>query len=537
MGDTQTAGSDQAGERPRYTLAHARREAALLAVLCGLVGLLVFACNLTRSLWSEEARALTIAWEMWLQHNLLVPHVNGVPVIEAPLWPWLVQAGWSAFGVSAWWPRALVAALMAIDTLLTAHLARLLWPRTPVARNTVFVLLGLPLWLASGGIVHGALLFVLCVLLGWIAVLTLGRRRDGRAWLLLAVALTGGLFAGGTAVLIFVLPASLFAPLWVASRPPMNWRHWYIDIARANVVAGAMLAAWLVPAALRAGWMYARLWLLPPPVLQSAWLLIVVPIVLLPWSLWSPAWRRALAARLLPRDGSLLFVALCGLPALGMLAVWPLPHLLLPLLPLAAAFLAAVLTHPAMAAQRVLPTLSVAAPLIIGGVALATAPLLPGAALPGDVDNLAPYLGVLLLLVGVAAAAMPARPLPVIPLGIASAIFTLMVLVFVAWRLDARYRVDDIAGAVSAAQAQNRLVAHVGPYRGTFQFPGRLMRPLTVLAPVQVPDWLRTHPTGLVLVDGPAWVPSVLTSARPVYERPYRDRVLCIWDRRVLDTP
>lgn len=518
------------------TRAHAQREAVHLAGFCAAVAVLVFACNLPRSLWSEETRALTIAWEMWLQHNALIPRVNGVPVIEAPLWPWLVQVGWIGVGANEWWPRALVALLMAGNTLLTAQLATLLWPRTHVARNTVFVLLGIPLWLAAGAVVHGALLFVLCVLLGWIAVLMLGRRRDGRAWLLLAAALTGGLLAGGSAVLVFVLPPALLAPLWVAARPRMNWRHWYVDVAKAVVIAGMVLAAWLIPAALAAGWLYARLWLLPPPVLRPLWL-FVLPIVLLPWSLWSPVWRRAFVSRRLPRDGTFTFLALCILPALVMLAWWPLPHLLLPLLPLFAALAAALLTHPTVGQHVAVHGMSVAAPLVIGGIALAVLPVLPGARLPGDVSDLIPYLGGLVLLVGIVAAAVPARPLPIMPLAGASIAFTLIALLLVAWRLDARYRVDEIGVFIGAAQQQGRLVAHVGSYRGAFQFPGRLAHPLTILEPGQVPDWLRTHPGGLVIADGHAWVPSVLTSARPAYERSYRDRAIRIWDRRILDTP
>src|SRR3546814_18440277 len=53
-----------------------------------------------------STRTLAVAWEMWSQGHVLVPHINGLPYSEkAPLLFWLIQAGWFVFGVSDIWPR------------------------------------------------------------------------------------------------------------------------------------------------------------------------------------------------------------------------------------------------------------------------------------------------------------------------------------------------------------------------------------------------------------------------------------------------
>ncbi|HSH29228.1 MAG TPA: hypothetical protein VK971_04905, partial [Thiohalobacter sp.] len=60
----------------------------------------------------DETRYVAVAWEMWLRGDFLVPHLNGQAYHhKPPLLFWLIQAGWTLFGVSDWWPR-LVAPLL-----------------------------------------------------------------------------------------------------------------------------------------------------------------------------------------------------------------------------------------------------------------------------------------------------------------------------------------------------------------------------------------------------------------------------------------
>ena len=54
----------------------------------------------------DETRYLTVAWEMWLRGDFLVPYINGEPYShKPPLLFWLIHLGWAVFGVNDWWPR------------------------------------------------------------------------------------------------------------------------------------------------------------------------------------------------------------------------------------------------------------------------------------------------------------------------------------------------------------------------------------------------------------------------------------------------
>ena len=113
-----------------------RRRATLFVVALWAVG--VAGGLAARPAWPiDETRYLAVAWEMYTGGDLLVPHLNGNPYSDKPpLLFWLVNAGWRLFGVSEWWAR-LVPCLFALGSLLlTARLARRLWPdREDVARR------------------------------------------------------------------------------------------------------------------------------------------------------------------------------------------------------------------------------------------------------------------------------------------------------------------------------------------------------------------------------------------------------------------
>lgn len=51
----------------------------------------------------DETRATTVAWEMWVHGDWLVPHVNGEPYShKPPLLQWTILLGWLLFGVNEW---------------------------------------------------------------------------------------------------------------------------------------------------------------------------------------------------------------------------------------------------------------------------------------------------------------------------------------------------------------------------------------------------------------------------------------------------
>ena len=49
----------------------------------------------------DETRYLSVAWEMWLRGDFLVPYLNGHTYShKPPLLFWLFESGWAIFGVN-----------------------------------------------------------------------------------------------------------------------------------------------------------------------------------------------------------------------------------------------------------------------------------------------------------------------------------------------------------------------------------------------------------------------------------------------------
>ena len=80
----------------------------------------------------DETRYLTVAWEMWLGGSKIVPHLNGeVYSHKPPMLFWLINLVWLATGPAELAARLVAPAFGAISVVLTAVLARRLWPEDP----------------------------------------------------------------------------------------------------------------------------------------------------------------------------------------------------------------------------------------------------------------------------------------------------------------------------------------------------------------------------------------------------------------------
>lgn len=122
----------------------------------------------------DETRYLSVAWEMWQSHQFLVPHINGIPYShKPPLLFWLIQAGWSVFGVNEWSARMTAPMFGLFAVLLTIRLSRMLWPeQRDLHKNIPYLLLGVCFWSVYGTLVMFDMLiacFSLIALMGlWI---------------------------------------------------------------------------------------------------------------------------------------------------------------------------------------------------------------------------------------------------------------------------------------------------------------------------------------------------------------------------------
>lgn len=527
----------------------------------GLWLILLAATLTTRPLLPiDETRYLSVAWEMWLKGEILVPQLNGEAYShKPPLMFWLIQLGWWALGVDHWWPR-LVAPLFGLACLFTtASLARRLWPGgSDIASLAPLILLGSILWTIFTTLTMFDTLVAFFTLLGLLGIVMAWRGSPVRGWALLGLALGLGVLAKGPVILVYTLPPALLAPWWARSPRPVSWPTWYGGLVAALLLGTAIALAWAIPAAAAGGAAYgeAILWGQTKGRVVGSfahgrplwWYLPLLPPLLFPWLLWPPLWRSAFRhRRSASADTGLRFCLAWILPALVLLSLssGKQVHYLVPVLPgiaLAAAFLMASEPETVRDWDR-LPVALVA--VILGVTFLAGPPLVelvPHLArkLPPWSHDITPSLGLSLMACGVVVGGMAWRRLPDLrsPRASATTLALLSVAMVVLGHVlgmkaaAGAYDLEPVAARLADFERSGRPVAHVGQYQGQYQFLGRLERPLQVISKAQVRSWFADRPEGRLVAYHR--LPLVWERQGPLYRQGYREKAVAIWDRQAV---
>jgi len=463
---------------------------ALPLALALFAGLSVLGVLLRPAMPIDETRYLTVAWEMRVSGDWLVPHLNGMPYShKPPLLFWLINLVWLVTGPSEIAARLVAPAFGLASIWATARLARRLLPDVAgVGGNAALMLSGMLGFTFFAGLTMFDAMQALATVLG-VTALTAAASRGRVAWIGWGAALALGALAKGPVILIHLLPVALATPLWAGIGP----RRMLAGVALGLAAGLGIVALWLGPALIAGGAEYrsAVLWT------QSAGRMVdsfahqkpfwfffaMTPLLIWPWG-WSPAvWRAARLPGPLPvwiGATFAIFTMISGKQA----------HYLLPMLPAVAIAFA-----PALAAPR---------------LSLRAAALVPA--------GLALLLGAVVLGLGPDEWRLAARPLPPVLLAVGLALAA----IFLVWRGGRAAALASSAvilslstlflgglyGVYDAERPGLRLALHDeagvglvgGAYAGEFGYAGRLKNPVQLFdAPTAGLAWLRECP-GRVLV-------------------------------------
>ena len=523
------------------------KDRALLALLAGWAVFAVASVWL-RPLWPiDETRYASVAWEMWLRGDFLVPYLNGEPYThKPPLLFWLIHLGWGLSGVNDWWPR-LVGPLCAFASVpMLLRLGRLLWPQPDTAgeaarRLSVWVLFGTLLFAAFVTLTMFDLLLMLCVMAGMIGVLTLagGERRAGLLWLGAGIGL--GVLAKGPVVLLHVLPAALAAPWW-APHLKGKFARWYLDVFLGVLLGAAVALAWALPAAVSGGAKYrdAIFWgqtagrVAESFAHQAPWwyYLPLLPLILFPWVVWPRFWKGLYQTRAEHRQDGVRFLAswlvltLIGFSLVsGKQAKYLVP--LLPAFALLAGDALARVTAPARWWEMLPPmTGFLALPAYLAYLRTRPAEMkLPEWA--GEIP---------LWPIALAALAAPAllffirkdtmtqlRALAFAMLAAVAVVGAGVVPAFVPYS-DPGPAARHLAGL----QERQLPLAHLGRYHAQYNFAGRLRAPIEILDAPELKDWVAAHPSGRVITIQRRRHDAKGDSG-PEYQAPFRGAWVQVW--------
>ncbi len=514
-----------------------RGRAAFVASV-GMLAVLAWVAIVTRPLTPiDETRYVSVAWDMWLRGDFLGPFKNGQPYSPKPPFIfWMFHAGWALFGVSDWWPRLVSPLFSAGALVLTALLARRLWPRhAGLGGQAALVLASTLLWIVFSTSAMFDVMLAFWVLLGMHGILgAADGRRSG--FVMLGIAIGMGVLTKGPVILLHLLPVTVLAPWW---NPGLTWRRWFGGVLLAVLLGAAIALAWAIPAGFAGGEAYrnAIFWGQTANRMVESfahrrpvwWYLPLLPIMLFPWFVWPGFWQALNRRRREGLDRGMRFCLAWMLPVLVAFSFisGKQPHYLIPLFPAFALLTARLLTErPSMRVG--LPVLLVAAL----GIALVLAASGRVHALHDEVAALPPvWTGAALVALALAVWWAGRRGVSagwtLAALGAAT-----MVLVQVAamHALHSLYDLKPMARAIRAVQDEGRVVANLSTYHAQYQFLGRLEQPLVELRGAEAASWLAAHPDAYAVVylnDGKA-----LATVAARHKQAYRGGAAVLADAR-----
>jgi 4-amino-4-deoxy-L-arabinose transferase-like glycosyltransferase len=500
----------------------------------------------------DETRYLAVAWEMRMRGDFLLLHLNGAPYSDkGPLLFWMINFAWLITGLDVWIVRVGVlvvslATLLAFERLVVRLGAGSADGTAALARRATVMLSGMVYFALLSSAIMFDMLLSACVLLALHGVLDLDRQRWSRGVALVAAGLGLGLLVKGPVVLLDACTAALLAPWWSETARQAKAR-WYGSVLLGMLGGIAIALVWALAAyGVQGFWdaivvrqtvgRVAKSFAHQRPVW---WYFMVLPFMLLPWTLALRAPWRMWRERLRAPSKTLRFALAWFVPAFIAFCFvsGKQPHYLLPLLPAVALYLA----HLLGAADSRLRPRWFGALVLLAGLGLVLLPYL--AAHAREVAHIArmidagtltepslqvfagiwPLWGGMAALLGLALLLRPEITAP--RLALASAATAAIGMLAIAQGVGPYIDVSAAAARIDAIQASGRPIASLGWHHGLFEFAGRLTRPLEKVSFGELNDWCAAHPDGEIVT----FYTKYPIMAAPEVDLPYRFGRIRFW--------
>lgn len=464
----------------------------------------------------DETRYVTVAWNMWLNGDYLVPTLNGMAYShKPPLLFWLINLGWKVFGVNDWWPRLVPSLFALASVFITRNIANRLCPKnTALKDSTSLILMSSGLWVFFSTALMFDMLIAFFTVLGiWGLLIALQAQKSIQAvkgWFMFTLAISGGLLAKGPAIFLQLLPIALLAPWWSTDKR-LNAKNWYFPLIYSVLGGTIIVLTWAIPAGIHGGseYQHAIFWGQTADRMVDSfahkrpfwWYLPLLPLLLFPWLFWGAFWQGLIKLNRL--DMSIRFCIAWILPvfvAFSFISGKQI-HYILPIFPAFSLLIARVTEkHRANTRLALLPI--VIATFIVGIVLLA----LPSYAyshskLSAWMQHIPLWLGGLTIVAATLIYFLPKKSISatISQLSVISIILLTICLYVVIHTAGNAYDMRPISIKLKELESKNIPVAYLGKYPGIFNFLGRLKRSPELIRENTVPAWFAAHPNGRII--------------------------------------
>ena len=462
----------------------------------------------------DETRYLSVAWDMWLHHDFLVPHLNHLPYShKPPLLFWLINLGWLVFGVNDWWPR-LIPFLFSLGSIfLVRKIADKLWPKNnEVGYIASLLLLASSVWAVYSSALMFDMMLTFFTCLGILGMVISLKEKNQNGFIYLVLAFAGGLLAKGPTILLQLLPLAATAPWWMKEKT-IVWKSWYRSFALSFLVGAAILLCWAIPAGISGGAQYQHdiFWGQTANRMVNSfahnrpqwWYLEMAPLLIFPWFFVPSFWK--LIFQKSPRQMSegLKFSLAWFFPvfiAFSLISGKQV-HYLLPIYPALALMIASEFDR--IKKITWFDHAFMGLPLIAAGA------IFYYLANSGRMDDAAPWMNSLpiessfiLILGGLFIFIWKTKNTLTFLWKLVTANILLISVMFlgVIYHTGNAYDLREVSRTIKLIEDKNFPVAYLGNYAGQFDFIGRLDNPPQVITTTQLFNWTKEHPEGRVII-------------------------------------
>jgi len=500
----------------------------------------------------DETRYLAVAWDMWINNNYLVPHLNGeLYSHKPPLLFWLITLGWAIFGVSDWWPR-LIGPLFGLGCIYLVFIfSKIVWPENiRIQRLAPLILFGCGFWTLFSTLIMFDTVLSFFTLLAHLGIVLAWRERGIIGFLILALAIGLGGLTKGPVILVHVLPVVLTVPLWGKRILGINVNsdgytlRWHGLVLVTLALGISITLFWAILAGLKGGQEYrdAIFWGQTIGRMSKSfahqrdwwWYVPLLPLLIFPWIIWPPVLRGLLTLKLKKSwDGGALLCIIWFSSAFIFFSFvsGKQLHYLLPEVPALVLLIAKALTNLDDVDTRHASLWLIGICIVLTGFFVIFSPLLLSLFSSITWLNEVNYgWGGLIILIGIFLQIKIDGDLEKNTQKLVISMMSLIIIVHLVLSsvLYERYDLSDFSKQLKIWQDKGYALANFGKYHGQYQFLGRLLSPISeigVLA-VQKEIFLKKYPKGRII----AYYKKVPSSAKPIISVPFRTKTIVVWE-------